>query len=178
MVWLDKNFINNEALIPIEDEAPPPIRKLPPPRVLTPELSETVRTSAAPAPLKINSRPLGMGMNPIKPTLDTLKTTMDPLNELEVPEHSTQIRLEEFLMRNRPTPFRQFPSPSEDPPEDGDFNEAVRPTEAITENTNGDLMNLPGDSFMKIVMGQSNFGDKAEKLQLHNCNLLLPRNIK
>ena len=150
--------VEEKPLITFGDVPPPPseiesVRNLAPPRV-------------------VSSR------NPIKPTLDTLKTTLDPLPTgfMGSPEESTQIKLEEFLMRNRPTPFRTFPS--EDTPQEDDFNDAVRsgglgrPTEIAgrpTEATTDDIFELPGDSFMQISMGKSSFGDKkTEKLQIRD----------
>lgn len=123
----------------------------------------TTTTTTTPAPEVPKSNPMMTFFNrdplkDIKPTLDTLRTTTDAFN-LELPEQSTQIKLEEFLMRNRPTPFRSFPS--EDPPEDEAFQPAVVPTEV----TKDDFVKMPGDSFMQISMGQGAFGER-EQLRL------------
>ena len=95
----------------------------------------------------------------INPTIETLRAST-PGEEFDMPEHSTQVKLEEFLMRNRPTPFRAFPSPSEDPPEEEDFQTAVEPTESDL----AEFVDLPGNGFMSMsVFPNSEFGDK-EKL--------------
>ena len=121
-----------------------------------------IMTSPAPAEMAPMNTPIRMSRprfpernrQPLKPTLQTLITTNVPL-DLEVPEDSTQIKLEEFLQRNRPTPFRTFPS--EDPPQEDEFKLAV------TEVTEDDFSRLPGNSFMQITMGESNFGQRQNQ---------------
>jgi hypothetical protein len=84
-------------------------------------------------------------------------------------EDSTQLRLEEFLMRRRPTPFRTFPSQSA--PVEDQFEFAVRPTSAEIEDLrlphiplevdNAPLLKMPGQSFMRINMGTSSFDSET-----------------
>ena len=64
------------------------------------------------------------------------------------------INLEEFLMRDRPTPLGIFPSQSSLPGEN-DVPFAVQPTSALSDENDDTttLVKMPGDSFMQITMG-------------------------
>ena len=75
-------------------------------------------------------------------------------------EESTRIRLEEFLMRNRPgTPLRSFPSKSTLPDEDN-RPLAVEPTSPEVEQDLDQApigIKMPGSSFMQVNMGGTSF---------------------
>ncbi len=59
-----------------------------------------------------------------------------------------------------------FLSFSEDPPEEGDFLDAIEPTSADSDGqvvSSGDvIVKMPGDSFMQISMGKSGFSESLK----------------